>query len=167
MKFSSKKELLEDIRTEHEKLMTLAGSIPQKRYKEEGVWGDDWTIKDLFAHLTEWHEMFLGWHRQGLAGEEPAMPAPGYKWGQTPALNRAIQQKHKNESWKKVRAEFDQSYEEVLSLTRKLTEKQLLTPGYFAWTKKHPVTAYLAPNTRMHYRTAAKILKRWLKQQGK
>jgi hypothetical protein len=166
VKFASKKELLESIQAEHETFVTLAGNIPQRRYKEEGVWGDGWTIKDLFAHLTEWHEMFLGWHRQGLAGEDPVMPADGYKWNQTPALNHAIQRRHKNKSRKKVRAEFDESYEEILSLAKKLTEKQLLTPGYFPWTKKHPLTSYLAPNTCMHYRTATKILKRWLRQRG-
>jgi hypothetical protein len=109
--------------------------------------------------------MFLWWHRQGLAGKTPAMPAEGYTWHQTPALNHAIRRKHKNKSWKDVRAEFHRSYGEVLSLAKKLTEKQLLTPGQFPWTKKHPLTSYLAPNTCMHYRTATKILKRWLKQQ--
>jgi len=167
LKFASKKELLESIQAEHDNLLALAAGIPQRRYEEEGVWGDDWTIKDLFAHLTEWHEMFMGWYRQGLAGETPAMPAKGYRWNQTPALNRAIQRKQKNKSWKKIRAEFNDSFEEVLALAKKLSERQLLTPGHFAWTRKHPLTSYLAPNTCMHYRTASKILKRWLKQQGK
>jgi hypothetical protein len=166
VKFASKRDLIESVQFEHDELLKLLGSIPRRRYAEGGVWGDGWSIKDLFAHLAEWHEMFLQWHRRGVAGETPAMPAEGYKWNQTPVLNRAIWQKRKDESWKKVRADFDKSYAEVLSLAKKLSERQLLTPGYFAWTKRHPLTSYLAPNTCMHYRTASKILKRWLRQQG-
>ena len=164
MIFSSKRDLLASIRTEHDTFVTLAGSIPVKRYREGGVWGDGWTIKDLFAHLTEWEQMFLGWYRQGQLDEQPALPAEGYKWNQLPELNRAIWRKHKSRSWKDVRDGFDRSYQEILSLAEDLTERQLLAPGHFPWTKQHPLTSYLAPNTCSHYRTATKILKRWLRQ---
>jgi hypothetical protein len=164
VRFNSRGEFLESVQAEHEKFLALAGSVPQKRYGEKGVWGDGWTIKDLFAHLTEWEQMFLGWYREGLAGEVPVLPAVGYKWNQTPKLNQAIWRKHKAKSWKKVYAEFERSYQEVLSLAECLTEEQLLTPGHFPWTRKHPLTGYLAPNTCMHYRTASRILKRWLRK---
>lgn len=83
MRFASKEELLEKIRTTHEEFLALAGSIPVERYVEKGVWGDDWTIKDLFAHLTEWEQMFIGSYRQGLKGQDPVLPAEGYKWHST------------------------------------------------------------------------------------
>jgi hypothetical protein len=34
----------------------------------------------------------------------------------------------------------------------------------FAWTGKNPLTTYLGANTCSHYRTATKILKRWLRE---
>ncbi len=165
MRFTSKAELVASIEKEHHEFVELASSVARKRYREEGVWGDGWTIKDLFAHLTEWEQMFLGWYREGRDGGEPALPAAGYKWNQTPELNRAIQRKHRPQSVKRVLEEFDASYEEILALVRKLTPEELLTPGHFAWTGKYPLTTYLAPNTCSHYRTATKILKRWLKGQ--
>jgi hypothetical protein len=166
MKFTTRRELIDKIEAEHRAFLELAHSIPGKRYREAGVWGDGWTVQDLFAHLTEWEQMFLRWYREGSEGGSPALPAPGYKWNQTPALNRAIQRKHGRKSLRKVLEAFDASYEEILSLARELTPKQLLTPGVFAWTGKHPLTTYLAPNTCNHYRAAARILKRWLKGQG-
>jgi len=165
MKFTSKSELIDKIEKEHQILLGLANSIPRPRYREEGVWGDDWTIQDLFAHLTEWEQMFLSWYREGREGGKPALPAPGYKWNQTPELNRAIWRKHRRKSLRKVLGEFDASYDEILSLVRKLSSAELRTPGHFAWTGKHALTTYLAPNTCSHYRTATKILKRWLKTQ--
>lgn len=109
--------------------------------------------------------MFLRWYREGTGGTHPALPAPGYKWNQTPELNQAIWHKHRQKSTKRVLEEFDASYDEILSLVRALPAKKLLTPGIFAWTGKHPLTTYLAPNTCSHYRVATKILKRWLKAQ--
>jgi len=85
MRFTTKQELIERIEKEHLAFVDLATSIPKMRYREEGIWGDGWTIKDLLAHLTEW-EMFLSWYRKGLQDDNPAVPAPGFKWNQTPEL---------------------------------------------------------------------------------
>ena len=143
--------------------MDLVESLPSRSYAKAAVWGDGWTIKDLCAHLTEWEQMLLRWHREGREGREPAVPAAGYKWNETPRLNKAIWRKHRNTSWRKVREEFDSSYEEVLNLARQLEEHELLTPGFFPWTKKLPLMTYVFANTRSHCRTAVKLLKRWLR----
>jgi hypothetical protein len=143
----------------------VAASIPRKRYLENGVWGDGWTIKDLFAHLTEWEQLFLEWYRQGLTGKDPARPAVGYRWNQTPDLNRAIWRKYRHRSWRQVRARFHSSYTQVLALTAGLAEAELLEPGRFRWTGRLPLVSYLGPNSCSHYRTATRILQRWLRQQ--
>ncbi|MDH4044226.1 MAG: ClbS/DfsB family four-helix bundle protein [Gemmatimonadota bacterium] len=44
-----------------------------------------------------------------------------------------------------------------------MPQAKLLEPGHYPWTGRYPLTTYLAPNTSSHYRTATKILKRWLK----
>ena len=163
MKYSSKQVLLESIEQEHERFLALARSVPHARYDDPGVWGDAWTIKDLFAHLTEWEQMLLGWHREGLAGSSPALPAPGFKWSQTPALNQAIWRKHQSRSLSAVLRDFAASYEEIHALAVSLSEEQLLAPGYLSWTGRLPFASYFGPGTCSHYRTATKILKRWLK----
>jgi hypothetical protein len=81
-------------------------------------------------------------------------------------LNRAIWRKHRRKSLKKIREEFDSSYDAILTLVEGLSGRELLVPGVFAWTGTYPLTTYLGPNTCSHYRTATKILKRWLKNQA-
>jgi len=164
MRFRSKREFVESVEQEHQTFVELVRSVSTSRYREEGVWGDGWTIRDLLAHLTEWEQMFLGWHRAGHDGRQPVMPAPGFKWNETPRLNQAIWSKHRSKSARKVIDEFEASYREMFSLIQQLSEEELLTPGHFAWTGKYPLTTYLAPNTCSHYRFATKILKRWLKR---
>lgn len=110
--------------------------------------------------------MFLRWFEAGKAGEAPEMPAPGYKWNETPRLNREIQSRHARLSTKRVLAEFHESYAEIFSLARSLSEEEIFRPGSFAWTGKNPLVSYLGANTASHYRTASKILKRWLKSQS-
>jgi hypothetical protein len=164
MRYASKRELVERIEKEHEALVALVRSIPRSRYREEGVWGDGWTILDLLAHLTEWEQMFLGWYREGLKNGSPDLPATGFKWNQTPALNQAIWRKHRRKSARRVVEEFEASYDEISTLVQRLSSEELLAPGHFAWTGKYPLTTYLGPNTCSHYSFATKVLKRWIRR---
>lgn len=165
MKFGSKKEWIESIETEHHRLVELVNSVPRDRHLEAGVWGDGWNIRDLLAHLTEWEQMFLTWYRVGLDGNHPDMPAKGYKWNQTPALNQVIWERYREKSVEDVLADFETSFDEIFSLAQGLSTDELLEPGHFAWTGKNSLTTYLGANTTSHYRTATKILRRWLKAQ--
>ncbi len=167
MKYANKAELIERIEEEHRAFVELVDGIPQRRHKEEGVWGDGWNIHDLLAHLMAWEQMFLRWHRQGRAGETPALPAPGYKWNETPRLNEAIWKRYRRRGMKTIRREFDASYEEILGVARSMTEAELFERGHYAWTKKNHVVSYLGANTVSHYRTASKIFKRWLRGSAK
>lgn len=161
MRFRTKREFVEAVEKEHQ---ALVRSVPRSRYRESGVWGDGWNIQDLLAHITEWEQRFLGWHRVGREGGHPVLPAPGFKWNETPRLNQAIWSKHRLKSVRRVIDEFEASYQEISFLVRELSQEELLRPGHFAWTGKYPLTTYLAPNTCSHYRFATKILKRWLKR---
>jgi len=163
MKYSTKAALLEDMEVEFDALAAFLDRIPSLRYTEGGVWGDDWTVLDLVAHLAEWQAMFLGWHTTGLSGGTPEMPAPGYRWNQTPALNRAIQQKHRDRGYDEVWSEFSTTYRTVLDLARSLSEAELLEAGHFEWTGRNALVTYLGANTASHYRFAQKVLKRWVK----
>lgn len=167
MRYSSKADLIDDIEREHRALVELVDSLPPARLKEPGVWGDDWTVHDLLAHLTEWEQMLLSWHRTGLEGGEPDLPAPGYTWREVPDLNRAIRKKHARTSTKRVREAFDASFEETFELAKSLAEAEILEPGHFTWTKKNALVTYLGANTASHYRTASKIINRWLKRREK
>lgn len=164
MRYESKADLLARIESAHADFVLRLEAVPKSRLREEGVWGDGWTVHDLVAHLVEWEQMFLAWYRDGLAGRTPAMPAPGYTWKETPRLNREIRAKYARRSTKSVLAAFAASYDEVLALVKSLRERELLEVGVYAWTKKLPLAAYIGPNTASHYATASKIMKRWTKR---
>jgi hypothetical protein len=163
VRYKSKQALLDDIRAEHDRLCTRLAEIPKARWPEVGVWGDDWTLSDLVAHLAEWQDMFVGWYEAGLRGATPQLPAPGYKWSETPRLNRAIWEKHRSRSQAVVRADFDSGYTRIVQIVESLSPRQLLESGHYEWTGKHPLTTYIGANTASHYRFATNVIKRWLK----
>ena len=163
MKYQSKQALIGDIQSQHDLLRARLHELPKSRWREPGVWGDGWTVTDLIAHLAEWQFMFLTWYEAGLKGTIPEMPAPGYKWNETPTLNRAIWARHRFRSTAAVRAEFDDEFSQILEIVESLSPEQLLMPGHFRWTGKNPLATYLAPNTASHYRFALKVIERWLK----
>lgn len=166
MRFESKDHLIEMMEREHAEFVRLADEIGESEFLTPGVWGDAWTILDLFAHLTEWEGMFLRWFEEGRDGGSPERPAPGYSWRETPALNRAIQRKHRGRALAALRREFDDSYDQVLRLALSLEEKDIFEPGRFPWTGRNALVTYLGANSASHYRTASKFLRRWVRRRG-
>ncbi len=166
MRYASKQQLIRDIEDQFSTLRECLERIP-RRYSEPGVWGEDWTVNDLLAHLTEWHTLFLGWHRAGLDGRVPAMPAPGYRWNETPRLNRDIQEKHRDRLSDELWGELEASHARVLDLARQASTDELLKPGTFGWTGTNALVTYLGANTASHYRFACKVLKRWVRSVGR
>jgi hypothetical protein len=128
------------------------------RYKSKQALLDD--IRAAHDRLCV---LFLGWHEDGLRGVTPQMPAPGYKWSETPRLNRAIWQKHRARSRAAILADFDSGYTRIVQIVKALSPEQLLESGHYEWTGQHPLTTYIGPNTASHYRFAIKVIKRWLK----
>ncbi|MEM8757854.1 MAG: ClbS/DfsB family four-helix bundle protein [Planctomycetota bacterium] len=169
MKYTSKTHLVSSIENEHARLVEVVFSLPRRRLTTKGVWGDQanggWSVKDLLIHLTVWEQMFLAWYRAGLAGETPAMPAAGYTWKDVPQLNRDIQRRHARKSVANTLVDFESSYTEILELARELPELDLLERHRVAWTGTSTLASYLGANSASHYRTATRIVRRWIKSQ--
>jgi hypothetical protein len=163
VRYQSKKDLLADITREYDALTNLLDGIPPQRHLEPGVWGNDWNVHDLVAHLFEWHQLFLGWFDAGKRGLVPAIPAAGFAYREIPRLNREIQRRYADEDPGEMRRQLDRSHHRVCALAEGLTQEQILEAGHFAWTKKNALVTYLGANTSSHYRFAIKVLKRWLR----
>ena len=68
---TSRSELLERMAVEYERLHLEVAALDPGRRERPGAC-DDWSVKDLLAHLDAWHEMFLGWESEGRAGRDRA-----------------------------------------------------------------------------------------------
>jgi hypothetical protein len=110
-----------------------------------------WAVKDILAHLYEWQQMFFNWYEGGRRGENPAVPAPRYKWSQLPALNQHIYEKHQHLTPEQVLTLFRESHQKTVQFIENLSEADLTTPGLYKWMNQNTLMAYLNANTAAHY----------------
>jgi hypothetical protein len=125
---------------------------------------DEWSVKDLLAHLVEWERMFTSWYQAGLRREVPEIPAPGYSWIKMNALNEQIYRKHRERPLEQVLQDFKESYDQIYELVEGMSEEEIFTTGRYTWVEKGNLTGYIMANTANHYRWAKDKLRAWHRQ---
>lgn len=162
---TSKNELLAAIAKERGALETYLQTLTAAQMVEPGIVGD-WSAKDVLAHLIEWEQMCLGWYRSGLDGDVPPLPAPGFKWNQTPALNQQIYERYQERPLEDIMSRFDDSHQEILAVIEGLSDADLFTPGVYVWTGKNTMGTYFVSATSSHYLWARKEIGKRFKARG-
>ena len=163
---TSKNDLLAAIEKERGALETYLETLTPEQLTEPGIVGE-WSPKDVLAHLIEWEQMVLGWHAAGLRGEVPPLPAPGFKWNQTPQLNQQIYEKHRDRPLDEVLEQFQASHREILCVIQGLSNEELFTAGRYAWTKKNTLGTYMVSATSSHYLWARKEIRKGFRAKAK
>ena len=159
---TSKTDLLAAIEKERGALETYLETLSPAEMTIPGIVGE-WSVKDVLAHLIEWEQMVLSWHAAGLRGETPELPAPGFKWNQTPALNQQIFEKHRDRLLEDVIDQFQASHLEILGVIEGLSNEALFTAEQFAWTQKNTLGTYFVSATSSHYLWARKEIRKGMK----
>ncbi len=162
---TNKTELLDAASAEFEKLWSAVDDVSQADRTKPGAC-EAWSVKDLLAHLDAWHELFLGWESVGRTGGKPQIPAAGYTFGETPALNESIYQRCRSDSWNDVDERLRSSHERAVVRIQDYEAEELFTKKRFAWTGTTSVGSYATSATSSHYAWASKHIRRWVKAQG-
>lgn len=136
-------------------------ALPEKEQNAEFPEGTlNRNIRDVLMHLHHWHLMFLDWYQIGMAGQKPAMPAPGYTWKTTPDLNKWIREKYQNTQLAHAMILLQQSFLEVQKIIEQHTDQELFEKKRFKWTGSTSLGAYLVSATSSHYDWALKLIKK-------
>jgi len=162
---TTKTELIEAANTEFDRLRQAVANVEAQDRELPGAC-DDWSVKDLLAHLHAWHELALGWEAIGRTGEVPAVPAEGYTFAETPKLNAAIHKRTAQDRWDDVERRLRASHDAVLAAIDGYTNAELFTKKQFAWTRSTSVGAYFVSATSSHYAWASKLVRKWTKLQA-
>ncbi len=155
----TKSQLLDASQKEFQKLDTYLASLTPEQMSAQLTPGA-WTIKDVLAHLYEWQQMFFRWYEAGLRSETPAVPAPGYKWSQLPALNQAIYEKFRDLPPEEVLGMFRASHQKTVQFMEETPEADLVTPARYAWMNQNTLMSYLNSITAAHFVWALKECKK-------
>ncbi len=159
---SNKTELLEVIDREYAALQTEVAEIDPADLVKPGAC-EDWSVKDILAHLDAWHALFLEWERAGAAGESVDMPAPGFTWKETPELNDEIYRRHQHDDYATVIERLTASNARVRSVIDSYSNEDLFTKKRFEWTGSTSVGSYAVSATSSHYDWARKLIRKFKK----
>lgn len=120
---------------------------------------DGYSALRIIGHRAAWIDLYFDWCAAAAKGDAPAMPAPGYKWNETAALNAKIYDEQKDWSWAHALAALTAGHRRLVDDIQIASEKALygapLAPG-LNWTKGR----YAEAAGPSHYRSAAKALRK-------
>ena len=157
----SKEKLIEEIRNERLHLETTLEKITAQQMITPGVM-DNWTVKDLIAHITIWEQRMVRWLEQTMRDEVPEMLPPSMTWDDLDLWNEQTYLKHHHRDLDDVLADFELSYPQALSAVQAISEEDLIDPNRFAWRDGRPLWVMVAANTSWHYKEHKETLASWL-----
>jgi hypothetical protein len=146
---------------EFEKLLSLVEPLVEETIGKGGAC-ENWSIKDILAHLYAWNKMYLTWYHEGMSSEKPVMPAPGYAWKTTLELSECIYKDHKDTPYNKMLEKLKGSHQKVMEIIRQNSDKELFTKKRYAWTGSTSLGSYTVSSASSHYDWANKYIKKFL-----
>ena len=125
---------------------------------------DDFSIRDLIVIRVWWLQAVQSWIEKGQQRLSFALPAEGFNWQQTPALNRQIVAAQQSADLPEIREQLNQSNYALLRLIDGLNDIELTETGQFEWAGKWPVMRWISVGSSSQYDSAARQIRKALKR---
>ena len=136
----NKAELLSGLQEEYQNWQALLDQIGPAHMDQPGV-ADDWSIKDIVAHLTGWRRRTVARLQAVQRGEpEPLPPWPAHLQSDD-EINAWIYQSRQGDSVREVLDESHQVFQQLLAAIEGIPEEVLADVHRFPWLEGQPFTA--------------------------
>ena len=117
------------------------------------------SIKDILAVRRWWADAVVGWVQDGKRGKRLTLPAEGFTWRETPALNLQTARKCRKISYRTTVKRLIASHDKVVALIDSLSDRELTRIGVFQWAGKWPVMRWISVSTASQYDGARKLIR--------
>jgi len=145
----NKQELAEITRSSRRALDEQLTGLSDEQMLRPGVM-DDWSIKDVLAHISAWERMFIGWIEALMRGEKPDRPEFFTdEW--TDKVNARVYSENRDRPLPDVRTESRASHEAILAMIDRLSDADLFDPQRFPWAQGREMAPWLRANADEHY----------------
>lgn len=160
---TNKADLLSKTRNEYEKLRKVIDPIDTE---EAMVKSEDTSIKDIIAHRAHWIDLFLGWHKDGLAGKKVYFPAEGYKWNELKRYNADIRARQADIDWPAAKDLLQDRYDTLVAHLKTFSNADLYA-GQMQGAESHWTAGRFAEAAGpSHFRSAAKYIRSELRRRA-
>ena len=119
----------------------------------------DKCVRDVLAHLYEWHLLLINFIQKNLNGERTAFLPQPYNWKTYLQMNVRIWRRHQDTPLCEAKTLLAQTHEKVMQLTAYFSDEELFARGHFDFTGKPNLAAYVTGSTSSHYDWAIKKIK--------
>jgi len=146
----------------HERAISFDFSNEANR--KEAHWQRDKNVRDVLAHLYEWHQLLLTWVKDNRSGlSRPFLPSP-HTWRTYGKLNDQFWRQHQSTAPGEAERLVRSSHEQVMALIKSFSDVELFEKGRFDWTGKTTLGSYCTSATSSHYEWAMKKIRAHLKK---
>lgn len=129
---------------------------------------NDWSIKDLIAHLMAWQQVTVARLKAAQRNEEPVFP----EWlgGESPEsedvdrLNAKIYETYQDRPWSQVHQRWRDGFGNVLKLGEEMPEQDLLDVEKYPWLKGYPLISVLQGTYEHHHNDHLEPFVDWIRQ---
>lgn len=165
---STKAQLIDVGGESFEKLFDIIRSMTETEQNQTFTFDDrDRNIRDVLAHLYEWHQLLLNWVKENQSGNNmPFLPSP-YNWKTYPQMNIGFWEKHQQTPLDKSVSLLMKSHSEVMTMIDTFSDEELFTKKYFPWIGMTSLGSYCISATSSHYDWALKKVRKHKKSLGK
>lgn len=141
-----------DSLSEEERLRTL--DFSNDPTKTEAHWNRDKSIKDILAHLFEWHKIHINWINSNKNGIHISFLPKPYTWDNYIEFNIEIRDKHQHISFDEAYQELLKTHDQVMEIFDSLSEKELFEKDVFFWAENRAIIGKFDGVTKSHYEWA-------------
>lgn len=132
--------------------------------KEDEIVGipvqDEWTAKDIVAHIAAWERELVGWLRTAARGEVPDIPAPGTWSSYMDRFNARCYADNCERPLGEIMAESHQAYQKLMAELRALPDDPH-DEVWSVWQDGKPPWGLLA-SFYEHYREHGDPVRAWV-----
>lgn len=166
----NKEDLLMAANDNFEKLFALIDGMTQvekdtpfdfsmDEKKTEAHWKRDKNVRDVLAHLYEWHQLLIHFVDENEKGDNtPFLPKP-YTWKTYGAMNQVFWQKHQNTTLEEITQMLKESHNQVMERIAEHSNEALFVEKAFPAVGGTVLGSYFVSSTSSHYDWAIKKLK--------
>jgi hypothetical protein len=156
----TREEILSQLQTEYERLQGTLGRMTKVHMTEAGVVGY-WSIKDVLAHLIYWNRLPIRELLAALNGETME-----YEEGSVDEINARAVAAYREHSLEETRAEFDQSFQEVVGAISGLPDSAFQPNNPLEEAMGDHIAGVFGSNTYEHYPIHERQIRDWIERGG-
>lgn len=158
---TNKIDLLSASEANFKKLLSLVKSMNEAEQEAKFDFEDrDKCVRDVLAHLYEWHLLLINFIQKNLSGERTTFLPQLYNWKTYPQMNMQIWHNHQDTPLYEAKTLLAQTHEKAMVLTANFSDEELFARGYFNFTGNLNLAARVTGSTSSHYDWAIKKIRK-------